>query len=304
MGTTVDDSIVPRLLKALALVALVLAHHVWGPIWATPARARPHDPVGLRIASWNLRNFPSPEQDLERLGTMLQDLRADILVLQEIHDPAALRALLPGREIVTSEGGGSHGQHLAIAWDPDRVTLASAPVENAAITLGGRVRPSLRVALHTERGPLHVVGVHLKAGADGAPLRRLQWISLLADLAGIAPSEPVVVLGDWNTAGGRVTGPAEELTALQTVLAGAGLVRVPGVGQCTAYWEGVRRDGWWEPSALDHVFVSRGTKIAGLAWAGGACARHSCDPVHSTRGHPDPDLGLGTDHCPVVIDLL
>jgi endonuclease/exonuclease/phosphatase family metal-dependent hydrolase len=295
---------VPVWLRFAIPVALVLVARFFGPWWIVPWQAHAPAPAGaLRIVTWNLHNFPNEAQDLDRIEDALADLDADVLVLQEIHDPAALARVLPHHRVAVSRGAGSHGQHVAIAWHPARVQRVGEPIEHDAVALGGRVRPMLEVTLRTARGPITILGVHLKAGADGLPLRQLQWITVAARVLQARREGPVAVLGDFNPAGGRALAAEAELERLEAILATVGLRRVPGVGPCTAYWEGVRRDGWLVPSVLDLAFVTGDLEITEPAWIGSACARHRCDPVHSTEAHPDPDLGGIGDHCPVVVDL-
>jgi endonuclease/exonuclease/phosphatase family metal-dependent hydrolase len=255
--------------------------------------------------SFNLRNFPHETRDRDRLARVLDTLDADVFVFQEVHAPDELSALLPDHVVVASHGGGRHGQRLAIAYDPRTIVAAGPPREVDDLSLGGRVRPGFVLPLGTALGPITAVAVHLKAGRPGWPRRHEQWTHLQRLLARtVADGEVVIVAGDFNVVGGRdPEDPDEALERERLVarLAVVGLRPALDVGQCTAYWEGVRRDDWWVPSQLDHAFVS--ALVPTSAWVGGHCARHDCDPVHSSRPHPDRDLGLISDHCPVVIDL-
>jgi len=199
---------------------------------------------------------------------------------------------------------------VVIGWDPTFVDVGP-PLEHEALTMDGRVRPALSAHVRPHQGgpDLHVVVVHLKATRDGHDVRREQWPRLVqAVLAqqSTTPDDDVLVLGDFNVAGGPEVTAAQELDALALALAPAGLSPWETVGGCTAYWDGPRRDAWLEPSRLDLVWS------AGLAevppgdrrsWPGTHCARHHCRPFAATEHHPDPDLHGISDHCPVVIDL-
>jgi endonuclease/exonuclease/phosphatase family metal-dependent hydrolase len=251
----------------------------------------------LTIATFNLRNFPSPEQDPAHVAATLDALEADIVAMQEIRDPGALLPLLPGYSVHVSTAGGPRGQRLAVAFDPRRVHLGAQPFEDARIDLGGRVRPAFVSLLATPIGALAIVVVHLKAGREGADARRSQWRGLV-ELVGELPP-PVLVLGDFNTTGG-----AAERTDLAAALRSVDLVPIVNVEGCSAYWDGVRHDAWQEPSLLDLAFVSRTAEIGALgAMPQAHCARHACEPFVSSDAHPDRDLLRGSDHCPVRFEL-
>ena len=85
-----------------------------------------------------------------------------------------------------------------------------------------------------------------------------------------------------------------------------GLLRLAPDAPCSAYWDGSRRDAWYEPSLLDLVWVA--DLDEGLSSTTGVrplhhCARHHCQPFRSTPGHPEPDYADLSDHCPVMLDL-
>jgi len=302
-----------RLRGPLFVVACICAHALLRryvtthQALATPA-AR-HD--RLRVVSWNLRNFPGDEHDLTRIRAQLLELQPHVLALQEVLDPSALPPLLPGWSWHASRSGGRHGQHLVIGWDPALVELVE-PLDHEALTMEDTVRPGLSAYIRgREDQGFHLVVVHLKATRTGLSLRREQWPLLVEAVAtrraaGPVGEDDVLVVGDFNVAGGETTSNEQELRDLVRTLQSAELSLWESVGGCTAYWDGSRRDGWWEPSRLDLVWSRGFTALAAdqrRAWPGTHCARHQCDPLHATDHHPDPDLHHISDHCPIVIDL-
>ncbi len=64
--------------------------------------------------------LPDGGQDLTRLATRLLELAADVIAVQEIHDAARLKQLMPGWELVLSAAGGRGGQKLGFLYDPSR----------------------------------------------------------------------------------------------------------------------------------------------------------------------------------------
>jgi endonuclease/exonuclease/phosphatase family metal-dependent hydrolase len=304
--------------RAPALVTLAVCSHA---AFADPLAVRcdpsavpaPRDDR-LRIVDWNLHNFPG-DHDLPRLRDQLDRLAPHVLALQEILDPAALVELRPGFRWHASAFGGRHGQHLAIGWDP-AVVHVDAFVEHDTLTMDGKVRPALSayvrsLATSPSSGPdFHLVVVHLKATRDGHDIRREQWPRLVQALAAHRAAAPVdddlLVVGDFNVAGGPTVSTDEELDALALALAPAGLEPWDTVGGCTAYWDGRRRDAWLEPSRLDLVWSAGLREVAPgdrRTWPGTHCERHHCRSFSATEHHPDPDAHRISDHCPVVIDL-
>lgn len=266
----------------------------------------------LRIATWNLENFPHEDQDPALLGERLRDLDADVIALQEIRNAEALTALLPGREIHLSRRGGRSGQKLGVAVDPTTVEVVGSPTEHAELSLGGKLRPALSVYLRARAGgpDLHVVVVHLKAFDDGIEIRKKQWAELVDLVEQITFAPPndtdVIVLGDFNTTGPPNKETIDELVEVDATLGKVGLERLETPQGCTAYWEGTRRDAWKEASLLDLVYVkdlreARDEKLEAFAF--GPCARHACEAFRSTPAYPELDFAMLSDHCPLVLDL-
>jgi endonuclease/exonuclease/phosphatase family metal-dependent hydrolase len=329
-------------LWGIVLVSLVLAHARWGAALRValdlPGERVPvPDRAGaLRVISWNLRNFPRTDaadrvrpdegpHDRVRMVAQLRSLDADVIAVQEVKDPAALRSLMPGWSMHLSEEGGRGHQRLGLLFDPARVDLVAGPREHEDMSGGGRVRPALSATLRrrADGSEFAVVVVHLKSRPSGYALRQTQWKTLAAIIASIE-SPTVVVMGDFNATGparARVASAALhpvalELAALDEIFGALGLIRLENEGGCSAYWEGRQRDAWKEPSLLDLVWLrSAGRPSIGLTVEQGAtdplpvvhalahCARYRCQPFRTTRAHPELDFTTMSDHCPLLVDL-
>lgn len=292
------------MLVALLVLGYWLVRERVVPTGGAPAKGE-----RLRVVTWNLRNFPDPQQDLARLRERLTALDADLLALQEIHDPAALQALLPGWDLRLSQRGGRGHQRLGIAFDPGVFELVAPAREHPELSQEGHVRPGLSAYLRARAGgfDFHVLVVHLKAKADGYGLRRRQWPALAELARDLLRRDPdLVVLGDFNATGPAGGAPADELAELERMLGPLGLRRVPPEEPCSAYWDGARRDAWQEPSLLDLVWVAGMADALGPADRARSlhhCARHACRAFRSTDAYPEPDFADLSDHCPVAVDL-
>lgn len=277
----------------------------------------------LRVVSWNLENFAgsASEHDLERMREIIEQLDPDVLAVQEIKDPEALAALLPGWEISLSSEGGRGHQLLGVAVRPDRVDLLEH-AEHSQISLDGHVRPAFSVYLRGHDGPAREQGpdfwlviVHLKAMPDAIDLRRQQW-PMLATLArdGLvhgpgAGDHDLLIVGDFNTTGpvgAGTRGPEIEQAELAQVLDGAQLRRLRNASGCTAYYDGQRRDAWKEPSEIDLVWargLAESIEPDTQVRSGAHCAEERCRDFRSSDAYPVRDYEMVSDHCPVVLDL-
>jgi endonuclease/exonuclease/phosphatase family metal-dependent hydrolase len=312
----------PTTMRARTLIPialLVLAHALArGPVRAAfgcgAVDGPDTDDAELVVLSWNLCNFPGKpgpgEHARGRIAERIAATAPHVLAVQEIHDAEALAELVPGLALALSEHGGSHGQRLGIAIDA-RTRMIAPLFEHRALEIGGRVRPAVSSYLRTAGGiDFHLVVVHLKATPDGAELRRLQW-ALLADaiarvrVVGPGSGDPdIIVIGDFNPTGHGEVSAADERAALGEVLAPLGLHALPIDGDCSAYWDGARHDGWLEPTLLDLVFIGGfDERDAWRATPLGACAAHGCSALRSTAAHPDPQVVGMSDHCGVLVQL-
>ncbi len=299
-------------------------------VTAADLPAGPPAPDSLRIASWNLRNFPLDERpqsadlgfsrrtNICDLETVLAGLDADLLGLQEICDtrrfPPILRRATAGRSIraLYSAGGGRFGQHLGIAWDDATLELTGGPYEITAVELEGGQRPAFGASLR-RRAPGGIdftfVVVHLQAGAESYPDRRRQnralaaWVNEWVTETG---DPDLIVVGDFNTSGSAAGGLQRELQSIDAILGRAGLHRLPNATGCSEYWEGGGEpDGIQVAALLDHVYLRGFSRDAVTApvnsWL--HCARYECRDLVSRVGEEDGTFWDVSDHCPLTFGL-
>jgi endonuclease/exonuclease/phosphatase family metal-dependent hydrolase len=295
----------------------------------TAGELPPPVPAGhLRLATWNLRNFPLDERaDVPELGfarqTNICDLEdalggldADVLGLAEICDarrfPPILRRAAGERsyQVVLSRHGGRWGQRLGIAWDDRVLKAVGQPVEVREVAVDEEQRPGLALRMCSRSVPdleLTVLQVHLKSSPSGYGTRMQQHRAIVdwvrrwtADAAG----QIVVVMGDFNTTGAEGGSTELELAAVDRLYEGVGLRRLGSATGCTEYWEGGGEpDGVQRPSLLDHVWVrGLGEELPpARSWL--HCARAECGPLVSRPGAEDGTYWDVSDHCPVTADL-
>ena len=320
----------------IAIAALVLRDQLRCAGFAGPAVSSDELPEGvaadgsLRIASWNVRNFPLDERPQDRdLGysrrtnicdfeIALGSLEADLVGLQEVNDIRRFQPILRRAcgerpmDVRYSSEGGRFGQHLAFAWDNSILELVGRPMEIGELVLEPGMRPAFAGyfrSLRPDSVDFTFVVVHLESGPRNFADRRRQnralatwiedWIQEIGDA-------DVIVLGDFNTTGTPRGGLEGELQSVDAILGRVGLVRLDnGIG-CTSYWEGGgERDGVHVPSLLDHVFVG-GFGVNALTspletWL--HCARWQCSELVSRAGEEDGTFWDVSDHCPLTFEI-
>ncbi len=321
----------------IAIAALVVRDQLRcagfpGPaVLADDVPAQPAAEGSLRIASWNVRNFPLDERPQEDdLGysrrtnicdfeTAFGGLDADIYGLQEVNDIRRFQPILRracgerSMDVRYSSSGGRHGQHLAIAWDNSVLELVGKPVEVQELVFEPGMRPAFAAYFRSLRAggiDFTLVVVHLESGPQNFGDRRRQnraLASLIETRIEDTGDPDVIVLGDFNTVGSPRGGLEGELQSVETILGRIGLERLNNPLGCTAYWEGGgQRDGVQVPSLLDHVFVG-GFSIDAVttpleAWL--HCARWQCSELISRTGEEDGTFWDVSDHCPLTFEIL
>jgi endonuclease/exonuclease/phosphatase family metal-dependent hydrolase len=320
----------------VAISALVLRDQLRCAGFAGPSVMAGELPPGkatdgrLRIATWNVRNFPlderPPDDDLGfsrrtnicDFETALGGLKADLLGLQEVNDIRRFQPILRRAcgerpmDVRYSSEGGRFGQHLTIAWDNSVLELVGRPVEIGGLVLEKGMRPAFAGYFRSLRPhgvDFTLVVVHLESGPQNFADRRRQnraLASWIEDRIAEIGDRDVILLGDFNTMGSPRGGIEGELQSVDAILGRVGLERLENLLGCTSYWEGEgERDGVQVPTLLDHVFIGGfGPKALTTpleAWL--HCARWQCSELVSRPGEEDGTFWDVSDHCPLTFEI-
>lgn len=292
--------------------SLAMAAFLLGTEGAAGARADT-----LAIATYNVENYgsanrmteagfrpdyPKPEAQKEALRRVIRDLRADVLVLQEMGGPAHLEEL---RRDLRSEGWDYPHAALATAGDPERrlAVLSQRPLL-AVVThddlsfpyLGGREtvkRALLEATIETDAGAVTVFALHLKSRfteRSDDPLsaqRRAAEATAIRDRILRRFPAPTtarfVVLGDCNdhrTSRTLAFLQRRGRTEIAVLLAAAD-------SRGEVWSHAFRREETY--SRVDHILVSPGLRPSVVAGA--------------ARIYDGPGVGAASDHRPIVVVL-
>lgn len=265
----------------IVILVVVLA------LFALVARACTAD---VRVATFNIENFPRDEHQVRGAFAAIRELDAPVVAVQEITDPALFERA--AREELGDawrfvHDGSDHVQHVGVLYDSARFELAYARTHDE-IRLGARGKPALEVRLRGGARALRLFVVHLKAGGGFAHVRREQLRQLAAIVEDAVESwDEVVVLGDFNATGD------EDRRNLARFADVTGLTWSSEPLACTSYWN--RTDGC-RGVALDHLFTREAPDDVR---ARGPCEEIGCAPSdRCPTFHREV-----SDHCPVTADL-
>ncbi len=289
----------------------------------------PVSPTAVRIALWNVRNFPldsrpqDPDLGFSRrtnfadLEDALRGLDADVLGFEEITDPQTFSEILEraggDRTYRLSFGtrGGPHDQFIALAWDENRIERVGEIEEIEGVAVTERFKPALVGTFRFRNDPtleFTVIQVHLAAAPWGFRHRRGQYQALTTwiDAHSMGSERAnVIVQGDFNVTGWEGGSYEEERDLLDGLMRGAGLRRSPNASGCTEYWEGGgERDGIQIPALLDLVYLKgfEGRNVSKpRSWL--HCRRLGCKELKSIAGAEDGTFWDVSDHCPVTYEI-
>jgi hypothetical protein len=275
----------------------------------------------LRLATWNIRQFPdhldgrprlaaSPRTNLEDLRTALAGLNADLWGFAEIKRPGVLGRVLGGNvDMVVGREAGGGDLHAVLAWRTDRFEVIDHDLRPRA--MGKPLERSVGAYLRSRQSGLDltVLQVHLRAHPRAYAYRLEQyeqiaaWVERAVEATG---DDDVVVMGDLNTTGPEGGTTADELRVADQVLARADLRRLHNATGCTEYWEGPGPpDGRLIASTLDHVYVrdltERAEDVPLQAWL--HCLRAECQDLVSRPGAEDGTFWDLSDHCPLTFEV-
>lgn len=173
----------------------------------------------LDLACWNIENFPATARTPAYVADLITSLDLDVIVVEEIASLAAWRELLdrlPAYDAVLSTHAytPTSYQKIGLIYRRGLVTVGTPELLFVTDTYGFP-RPPFRVPVTVGALTVDVIGVHLKAGADGADADRRAAAARTLDaylrghLAGAGDPE-FVVMGDYNEAltdGSQVLAP-------------------------------------------------------------------------------------------------
>ena len=242
----------------------------------------------LRVATFNIENFPKTDRQVVRAFDEIERLDAPIIGVQEITDLDVVRKAMRARlgkswQAEFIETGSVLDHHLGVVFDKRRVKHVKTRVHDGT-RLGSTHKPVLDVELAHGKERVRVLVLHFKAGAENHPVRTRQHAALRRIIEDVKKSgATVVVLGDFNATGDA---DREDLARAPIHWLTEGLA-------CSSFWQ--RADGC--PRArLDHLLSTARAKEVKAA---GGCAADGCDwqdrcPLYAAEV---------SDHCPVVVEL-
>jgi endonuclease/exonuclease/phosphatase (EEP) superfamily protein YafD len=178
----------PRSAALVLLVAAPLA----GSVMHDTGRQGPAAPAGSPVFRFATFNQTLGNPDARAIGAWFESSRADVVALQEVGSPRAVRALaaaLPSYPYV----------HAGFGPRADVAVFSRWPLRDARsveLTPGGARAVQLRIDWSGQ--PVTVVGAHLHwpIGAENVRLRNAELQALVALARGI--EEPLLIGGDFN----------------------------------------------------------------------------------------------------------
>jgi endonuclease/exonuclease/phosphatase family metal-dependent hydrolase len=222
------------------------------PLAACAHQLTPRDSQSLRVVSYNIWHDAGGRWPERRglLTTLLRDLSADVVALQEVLEDSAKG--LPNQATTLAIALGYPEVHF-VAVEPEgapkrygNAILTRLPVIEVArrnLLPLSDYRTAIRVRVRSAAGPVDVVGTHLAWQPEAGPVRAQQ----LADLLAWLPRDdvPLILMGDFNAPlddrGLAVLDPQRFISALPAGAAPTTLSTAHGHA----------------PRVIDHIFVER-----------------------------------------------
>lgn len=259
-------------------------------------------PARITLGTFNMEWFGDNSSDDHKsrtdaddalLAEVLRDTDADILAVQEIENPEALKRLLrllPEYRFALGSTGGK--QRLGFLYRPP-VEIDSVQELAVIAVEAGHTRAGLLVECRVGDVHWQMLAVHLKATsrADSTPeleersrtLRRLQvlQIRLWADsVLEKTKEQKVIILGDWNDS------PRKKQSTLDTLKSAARLTFLTSDYMSCAY-SGL--------PAIDHIVMSDSALRDVLPG--------TLRTVNFRAMLSDKEVQRVSDHCPVVVQI-
>jgi endonuclease/exonuclease/phosphatase family metal-dependent hydrolase len=218
------------------------------------------------------------------------ELWTDVVVFQEIVDVPGLQSLMGSGYLCRSyDNEDPRHQHVVICHKKKFAFRMAKDEDNYILddVAMSRYRPVVHGILTYRNKPmLHVMGVHLKAQPDRSDVRTEQTHMIAEYLTHRENSEPVVIIGDFNTHNDDaevMNGiyKHEDIDLVQVTVPQEFTYRVPQHG-----------------AKLDRIWVSRNLRVSQKPKVAGPCnsVATSTDPIRTYNTEV-------SDHCPVTLKV-
>lgn len=277
--------------------------------------------AGFNFASYNIRNFDYDDRskistDKSELASTIYNLDTDLIAVQEIVEKEIFKTFIqrnfPDHEVVLSECGGHHGQHLGFVYNTKKFKLLHF-TEDLRIGMNGchsGSRPATIGLFQVidQTNPQYgldfiAMSLHLKSGGnDKSIAKRQKQLRLLTDLINELKNlghENFIIMGDLNTT--EYNKGNHHYDFFVQFVEANNLYDLSAHLNCTSYWWGGINDGIEYASLLDHVMVSNG--LFEFLNIRDVQSKGHCEQVACNSASADILGSVFTnvsDHCPVV----
>jgi endonuclease/exonuclease/phosphatase family metal-dependent hydrolase len=278
--------------------------------------------AAITIGAYNIRNFDYDERyrirtNKTELNTMLLNLKADVLSVEEIHNIPEFNLFIttkmPGYKTAISECGGEHGQQLGFIYNSSTVEMlsfnedlsVSEPGQAGGCNSGSRPLGIALFQIKATKQKFYGMTAHLKSGsqADSITKRTKQFEIIKGIIKELKTKTGVVdfyLAGDLNTTEYKSQGIDYKI--LTKFVSDLGMVNLTDKLGCSAYWWGGTEDGMEDPTLLDHVIATPGLiKTTVKPQLNGHCKKVSCKQASLAQ------LGVSyesvSDHCPITATI-
>jgi endonuclease/exonuclease/phosphatase family metal-dependent hydrolase len=296
--------------KGIALLVLITLFN-----FSVEARDKGPAKEGLNFATFNIRNYgsddPSNKTDKRRLKSLLLKTGADVIGVQEVVDEVDfknfIKRYLTGYSVRLTKCGGLGNQKLGFVYKTSVLTLSSFSedqIMNEKRQCAKGLRPAAIAKFRNKKNGIRftAINVHLKAGGSQSNADKRYWqygqLTKLIKKQKNLGAKYFVVVGDFNTTDYVLRN--KNYKRFLNFVENNSFIDFSESLECSSFWYGGVQDGYFTPSLLDHILVSRVLwnryKIQEVK-VGSHCKRVRCDESHEdTLGETFKEV---SDHCPV-----
>jgi endonuclease/exonuclease/phosphatase family metal-dependent hydrolase len=267
----------------------------------------------FKVSTFNIRNFDkdrSGTTDLNELKKMLTSLDSEVIGFQEVVNTKLFQEFIlqnfSDLDLTISNCGGSGRQKLALVYNKNKFELRTEFEDlsfSSVKSTCGTLRPVYFVTLRekTTKKEFLFGLIHFKAGGSKEAMEK-RWYQyrLLLQKSRELKDENFFLMGDFNTTG--YISRDEDYLEFRSFLEEAQLSTTADSLECTSYWNGGRRSGFFYPSLLDHILVSDALRSKIKKSSSYAhCLKQNCQI--STLAELGDTFQKVSDHCPLSLEI-